>query len=93
MTRPLLNWSLMNRISRNCSRKSISLPLFGEVLVLSVVVLPLCASFAIFWAANQHASYAWIGQDVLVRYSIFHFFPLLISYHDIYDKSLFFLPS
>lgn len=22
-------------------------------------------AFAIFWAANQHASYAWIGQDVL----------------------------
>lgn len=57
--------ALISRISRDCSRKTINLPLFGEVLVLSVVVLPLCAAFAIFWAANQHASYAWIGQDVL----------------------------
>lgn len=57
--------AVISRISRGCSRKTINLPLFGEVLVLSVVVLPLCTAFAVFWAANQHASYAWIGQDVL----------------------------
>ncbi|XP_020245743.1 signal peptide peptidase-like 2 [Asparagus officinalis] len=57
--------ALISRISRDCSQKTITLPLFGEVLVLSVVVLPFCAAFAIVWAASQHASYAWIGQDVL----------------------------
>lgn len=57
--------AIISRLSRDCVRKSIHLPLFGEVLVLSVVVLPFCAVFSILWAANQHASFAWIGQDVL----------------------------
>ncbi|OVA08666.1 Protease-associated domain [Macleaya cordata] len=53
------------RIFRNAGRKTVDLPILGEVSVLSIGVLPFCLAFAIFWAANQHASYAWIGQDVL----------------------------
>lgn len=57
--------TLVARIFKNCGRKTMNLPYFGEVLILSVVALPFCVGFAIFWAANQHASYAWIGQDIL----------------------------
>ncbi|EHA8587399.1 signal peptide peptidase-like 2 [Cocos nucifera] len=57
--------ALISRLSKDCGQKTLYLPIFGEVLVISVVVLPLCAAFAILWAANQHASYAWICQDIL----------------------------
>ncbi|PON66904.1 Peptidase A22B, signal peptide peptidase [Parasponia andersonii] len=53
---------------RNCGKKSVDLPLFGEVSVLSLVVLFFCAAFAIFWAANRRASYSWVGQDILVSF-------------------------
>ncbi|CAN6447983.1 unnamed protein product [Victoria cruziana] len=61
-----------------CGEKAINVPLIGEVLLLSVVILPFCAAFAVFWAANQHASYAWIGQDILVA-------SVLLSCAFIYD--------
>nr|XP_029117616.1 signal peptide peptidase-like 2 [Elaeis guineensis] len=57
--------TLISRLSKHCGQKTLYLPIFGEVLVISVVVLPFCAAFAILWAANQHASYAWICQDIL----------------------------
>lgn len=57
--------SLISSKYRNCGKKSVDLPLFGEVSVLSLLVLFFCAAFAIFWAANRRASYSWIGQDVL----------------------------
>ncbi|MCL7051613.1 hypothetical protein MKW94_013458 [Papaver nudicaule] len=54
------------RIFKNSGNKIVNLPCLGEVTVLSMGVLPFCLAFAIFWAANQHVSYAWVGQDVLV---------------------------
>lgn len=55
-------------LSRSFSRyadMTIKVPLVGEVSLLSVIVLPFCIAFAVAWAANQHSSFAWIGQDVL----------------------------
>ncbi|RZC47220.1 hypothetical protein C5167_040162 [Papaver somniferum] len=52
------------RIFKNSGNKKVNLPCLGEVTVLSMGVLPFCLAFAIFWAANQHVSYAWFGQDV-----------------------------
>lgn len=57
--------TLISRFCKDCGQKTVNLPIIGEVLILSVVVLPFCAAFAILWAANQHASYSWIGQDIL----------------------------
>lgn len=57
--------TLILRICRKCGQKLVNLPILGEVSLLSLVVFPFCVAFAIFWAANQHASYAWIGQDIL----------------------------
>uniref|UniRef100_A0A0D6QY32 PA domain-containing protein n=1 Tax=Araucaria cunninghamii TaxID=56994 RepID=A0A0D6QY32_ARACU len=45
--------------------KIVKVPVIGEVSLLSVALLPFCIAFAVFWAASQHASYAWIFQDVL----------------------------
>ncbi|KAB1213403.1 Signal peptide peptidase-like 2 [Morella rubra] len=56
---------LMSRKCRNFGRKTLDLPLFGEVSVFSLAVLFFCVAFAIFWAATRKASYSWIGQDVL----------------------------
>lgn len=59
---------LMALLSRPLSRfadMKMKVPIMGEVSLLSVVLLPSCIAFAVFWAAKQHASYAWIGQDVL----------------------------
>ncbi|KAI3926250.1 hypothetical protein MKW98_028386 [Papaver atlanticum] len=53
------------RIFKKSGNKKVNLPCLGEVTVLSMGVLPFCLAFAIFWAANQHVSYAWFGQDVL----------------------------
>ncbi|KAK1294560.1 Signal peptide peptidase-like 2 [Acorus calamus] len=57
--------TLILRFFKNCRRRTINIPILGDVLVLSLVVLPLCMAFAILWAANQHALFAWIGQDIL----------------------------
>ncbi|XP_030467375.1 signal peptide peptidase-like 2 isoform X2 [Syzygium oleosum] len=56
---------LISRKSKNRSQKMVCIPLIGEVSLISVIVLVLCMAFAIFWAVNQEASWAWIGQDIL----------------------------
>ncbi|WMV48557.1 hypothetical protein MTR67_041942 [Solanum verrucosum] len=50
---------------RGCGKKTLNLPLVGEVAILSLVVLTLCVGFAIFWAINRKESYSWVGQDIL----------------------------
>eukprot|EP00252_Welwitschia_mirabilis_P001910 TRINITY_DN1187_c0_g1_i1.p1 TRINITY_DN1187_c0_g1~~TRINITY_DN1187_c0_g1_i1.p1 ORF type:complete len:537 (+),score=69.41 TRINITY_DN1187_c0_g1_i1:196-1806(+) len=45
--------------------KSVKLPVIGKASLLSVLVLPFCIAFAVVWACNQHASFSWIGQDIL----------------------------
>ncbi|KAK4732971.1 hypothetical protein R3W88_025959 [Solanum pinnatisectum] len=50
---------------RGCGKKTLNLPLVGEVAILSLVVLILCVGFAIFWAVNRKESYSWVGQDIL----------------------------
>ncbi|XP_070041764.1 signal peptide peptidase-like 5 isoform X1 [Nicotiana tomentosiformis] len=57
--------SLILSKCRGCGKKTLNLPLLGEVTILSLVVLVLCVAFAIFWAVNRKESYSWIGQDIL----------------------------
>ncbi|KAK6914396.1 Peptidase A22B, signal peptide peptidase, partial [Dillenia turbinata] len=59
--------TLVLRRCRNCAHKALNLPLLGEVSYLSLGLLLFCVAFAIVWAANQQASYSWIGQDVLLK--------------------------
>lgn len=58
--------SLLCRKCRNCGRKTVNLPLFDEVSILSLVVLLFCVAFAVVWAIHRQASYSWVGQDILV---------------------------
>ncbi|XP_008800996.1 signal peptide peptidase-like 2 isoform X2 [Phoenix dactylifera] len=57
--------TLISRILKGCGRMTISLPILGEVSILSILVLPFCMAFAISWAVNRNSPHAWIGQDVL----------------------------
>ncbi|GAB2263855.1 hypothetical protein Droror1_Dr00025989 [Drosera rotundifolia] len=52
--------------SRSSSgRRTMKLPFFGEVSVLSLSVLLFCVAFGVFWAVNRRSDYSWVGQDVL----------------------------
>ncbi|EOY04904.1 Signal peptide peptidase family protein, expressed isoform 1 [Theobroma cacao] len=53
------------RKCRNCPQKTLNLPLFGEVSILSLVVALFCVTFAVVWAVHRRASYSWVGQDIL----------------------------
>eukprot|EP01018_Ginkgo_biloba_P014589 Gb_05713 [translate_table: standard] len=57
--------TLLSRLFSRYAHKTVKVPILGEVSFLSLIVLPFCIAFAVMWAVNQHASYAWIGQDVL----------------------------
>lgn len=56
---------------KSLGRKTLNLPLVGEVSIFSLAVLTFCLLFAIVWAANRKASYSWFGQDVLVSCHLF----------------------
>ncbi|KAG5041926.1 Signal peptide peptidase-like 2B [Glycine soja] len=43
----------------------VKIPFFGAVSYLTVAVTPFCIVFAVVWAVYRHASFAWIGQDIL----------------------------
>ncbi|XP_026418642.1 signal peptide peptidase-like 2 [Papaver somniferum] len=53
------------RIFKNSGTEKVNLPCLGEITVLSMGVFPFCLAFAIFWAANQHVSYAWVAKMFL----------------------------
>ncbi|OMP03823.1 hypothetical protein COLO4_10186 [Corchorus olitorius] len=58
---------IMTPISRNCSQKTLKLPLFGEVTIISLVVAIFCVIFAAVWAVNRQGegAFSWVGQDIL----------------------------
>ncbi|XP_044366796.1 signal peptide peptidase-like 2 isoform X4 [Triticum aestivum] len=57
--------TIISRIYKDWRNKTVQLPLYGEVLTLSLGVAPFCTVFVILWAAYRHSSFAWIGQDIL----------------------------
>ncbi|KAJ7957336.1 Signal peptide peptidase-like [Quillaja saponaria] len=57
--------SLVLRKCQKCGRKTLTLPLFGDVSIFSLIVFFCCAAFAVFWAATRKESYSWVGQDIL----------------------------
>lgn len=42
------------------------LPLLGTMSLMSLLVNIFCVAFAVFWFVKRHASYSWVGQDILV---------------------------
>jgi hypothetical protein len=45
----------------------VKVPFFGAVSHLTLAVTPFCIAFAVVWGVERRVSYAWIGQDILVR--------------------------
>lgn len=56
---------LILRKGKSCGKKTLNLPVVGEVSILSLVVLLCCITFAVVWAINRRASYSWVGQNIL----------------------------
>lgn len=55
---------LISRLSK-VGQGTVDLPVFGEATIVEIVLCPFCVAFAVFWAAHQKASYAWLFQDIL----------------------------
>lgn len=73
-------WSC--RCFKQVGESYIKVPFFGAVSYLTVAVSPFCIAFAVVWAVYRNVSFAWIGQDVLVRKwcqpeSIFNYMKIL----------------
>lgn len=54
----------------------VKIPFFGAVSYLTIAVTPFCIVFAVVWGVYRRVSFAWIGQDILVRITIV---PLLFT--------------
>ncbi|XP_037458510.1 signal peptide peptidase-like 2 isoform X1 [Triticum dicoccoides] len=57
--------TIISRINKDWGNNTVQLPFYGEVLALSVGIVPFCTVFAILWVVYRHSSFAWIGQDIL----------------------------
>ncbi|KAE9615592.1 putative PA domain, peptidase A22B, signal peptide peptidase [Lupinus albus] len=55
------------RCFQHAAQTFVKIPFFGAVPYLALAVTPFCIVFAVVWAVYRRVSYAWIGQDILVR--------------------------
>ncbi|CAN8295414.1 unnamed protein product [Cochlearia groenlandica] len=56
--------TLITRRCNKCDKKNVKVPLFGDVSILSLVVLLACSVVAVSWFLQRKTSYAWAGQDI-----------------------------
>lgn len=56
---------------KHAANSSIKVPVFGAASYLALAVSPFCIVFAVVWAAYRGASFAWIGQDIMVISQLF----------------------
>lgn len=57
--------ALLSRWFKRTGQSFIKVPFFGAISYLTLGVSPFCIAFAVVWAVNRDASFAWIGQDIL----------------------------
>ncbi|KAF2616451.1 hypothetical protein F2Q68_00038371 [Brassica cretica] len=57
-------YTLITMRCNKCGRKTVKVPLFGNVTILSLMVLLFCFVVAVVWFINRKTSYAWAGQDI-----------------------------
>ncbi|KAK9147478.1 hypothetical protein Scep_006235 [Stephania cephalantha] len=57
--------ALLSRWFKQAGDSFIKVPFFGAISYLTLAVSPFCITFAVVWAVYRHASFAWIGQDIL----------------------------
>ncbi|CAH2038812.1 unnamed protein product [Thlaspi arvense] len=56
--------TLITRRCNKCGQKNVKVPLFGNVSILSLLVLLFCFVVAVVWFLKRKTSYAWAGQDI-----------------------------
>lgn len=64
------NWWQKNysfRWFEHAAESYVKVPFFGAVSHLTLAVSPFCIAFAVLWGYYRKVSFAWIGQDILVR--------------------------
>ncbi|KAJ3678307.1 hypothetical protein LUZ60_002110 [Juncus effusus] len=57
--------TLVTRVFKGCLQMTVKIPKVGEILVLTLVVLPFCIFGTVWWALHQDSPTAYIGQDIL----------------------------
>lgn len=55
------------RCFKHAGESYVKVPFLGAVSYLTLAVLPFCIVLAVVWAVYRRVSFAWIGQDILVR--------------------------
>lgn len=65
--------------SQRAAQTYVKIPFFGAVSYLTLAVTPFCIVFAVVWGVKRRVSYAWIGQDILVRLVLLLFHCLFLS--------------
>lgn len=74
------------RLFVHAGESFLKVPLLGAVSYLTVGVFPFCIAFAVVWAVFREGSFAWIGQDILVRNSTFSCIFLFKFFFFVSDK-------
>nr|DAD18941.1 TPA_asm: hypothetical protein HUJ06_020404 [Nelumbo nucifera] len=80
LTRYIFRWF------KHAGESFVKVPFFGAVSYLTIAVCPFCIAFAVVWAVYRRISFAWIGQDILVR-GIDHLCILILSFCNTYSWS------
>ncbi|KAG4394555.1 hypothetical protein GLYMA_20G055867v4 [Glycine max] len=76
--------ALLSRWFKHAGESYIKVPFLGAISYLTLAVSPFCITFSILWAVYRNESFAWIGQDILVRINfspVLNDIPLLQTYH------------
>ncbi len=45
----------------------INVPILGSLSKLGLIVAPFCITVSVLWGVFRQASFAWVGQDILVH--------------------------
>ncbi|KAF3328089.1 signal peptide peptidase-like 2 isoform X3 [Carex littledalei] len=56
--------TLITRVFKGCERK-VKVPLIGEQLILSFIMVPICIFVSVWWAIHQDSPSAFVGQDFM----------------------------
>ncbi|XP_078167011.1 signal peptide peptidase-like 3 isoform X2 [Carex rostrata] len=56
--------TLITRVFKGCERK-VKVPLIGEQLILSFIVVPICIFVSVWWVIHQDSPSAFVGQDFM----------------------------
>jgi signal peptide peptidase-like protein 2B len=59
--------SLLSRWFPRLAATYINVPILGSLSKLGLIVAPFCIAVSVLWGVFRQASFAWVGQDILVH--------------------------